>query len=528
MVADRHEEVVDLAVRGVDADVPELERARSGGHLAEEDALLDAGGAGLVGAVDGGIVDGEVRGLAVEVSLELHGIDRALEVRDLQLVDVPRHVRMLAHVKVVHERREADAGDVELADLEREPPGERLHLDVTELGDAVGDVDARERARDDAPADAEIALDGPGEAEARDADPLAFETAGDVGDGRLRGVTELRVDRDPALDVGRAWHAIDHAQRRTRPDVAVESRVVALLLRETDREVTERELDEARVGLRDVAAERGLLGRIEIGGAEGRQAPDDDALRLDARASIDAAEHVLVDGVLGAARSHGGLEHAHHSTACLRDANGDFEGGPTFPVVVGGDVGVDLVADDANAVDVDVDLGLARGDDGERRLDRARRFRGRRQLEAEVLQLAPLHHDAGGRLLDLDLVDDHLAGEEAEDLRACGRAACGEERRAAVARFDAEVPERHAERPDAKIELEARVDSEARDDLARLRGREPARPGGANEEADAHGQQARDREDDAEDARNDASPVAALGAPDGREHRARASVLHPL
>ena len=210
----------------------------------------------LFGLSTAAVVHGEVGGLAVEVSLELDRIDRPLEVRDLQLVDVPGDVRVLAHVEIAHERGEADARDVEPLHAQRKPFRERLHLDVAELGDALGDLHARVRARHHAAPDAEVTLHRTREAEPLDADPFGLEVPeADVGDRCLRRVAELGVERDPTVDVGRAGHAVDDAKRRAHADVTVECRVVALRLREADREVTERELHVALVVPGDVAVE---------------------------------------------------------------------------------------------------------------------------------------------------------------------------------------------------------------------------------------------------------------------------------
>ena len=62
--ADRHEHVVDLAVRGVDAELLELERARVDGDLPAKLPSFVARGARLVWVVDGGVEHGEVGGLA--------------------------------------------------------------------------------------------------------------------------------------------------------------------------------------------------------------------------------------------------------------------------------------------------------------------------------------------------------------------------------------------------------------------------------------------------------------------------------
>ena len=116
-----------------------------------------------------------------------------------------------------------------------------------------------------------------------------------------------------------------------------------------------------------------------------------------------------------------------------------------------------------------------------------------RKLELQVRDLSVFHDDARVRPLDLDLVDDELAGEEPEELRPRRRLRRREERRAAAFGLDADVGEGDAERPKAEIELVMRLDPELFDDRAGLMGGEVARPLRPHEDAETDRNEAADR-----------------------------------
>src|SRR5262249_1606021 len=152
------------------------------------------------------------------------GFGGALDVARVDLADVPRHEGAGGHAEVVQQRREVRVLDVDLADLDRDPLLERPYLDVPDLRRAVGDVELRHRARDDAPPDGELRREVLGEVEARDPDVVDLELSCQIGDGRLGRVPQLDVHADPALRDRAAAGAAHERDRRARLDVALEVR----------------------------------------------------------------------------------------------------------------------------------------------------------------------------------------------------------------------------------------------------------------------------------------------------------------
>ena len=110
--AEEHEATLDVRVREIAVGVLELHRVGSHGEVGSEMRFAEPDEALLGRVLHPLVVDGEVARRRREVPVELERVERAAEVRHVDVDDVPRDVRVLGDAERAHQLREVDRGDV--------------------------------------------------------------------------------------------------------------------------------------------------------------------------------------------------------------------------------------------------------------------------------------------------------------------------------------------------------------------------------------------------------------------------------
>ncbi len=187
-------------------------------------------------------------------------------------------------------------------------------------------------------------------------------------------------------------------------------------------------------------------------------------------------------------------------------------------------------------VDRDVDRRSGDREDGEGGADRLLLAVALRDLDGHVRELAVFHDDADRRLVDLDLVDDELPGEEGEDAGAGADPVAREGGALAVRGVEAHVGELERERDELHLDRVVGVEPLLLEEAARLARGPGVHERRAGEESEDDREEADGAEDEAEDARHDPRPVVPAtrdgdaregrggGAPGGRSAWARARI----
>ena len=143
---------------------------------------------------------------------------------------------------------------------------------------------------------AELSLELRREELAVDAGLVELEGAREARQVLSAVVVRLALDEGGSRRVGDVGEAVRDRERELRAHAA--ARADGLRLEPGDAERAEPHVDLAPVAGLELARRRGARVRIEVGGSLEREAPNEDGVGLDARAGVEAAEGVFVDGVL--------------------------------------------------------------------------------------------------------------------------------------------------------------------------------------------------------------------------------------
>ena len=109
-------------------------------------------------------------------------------------------------------------------------------------------------------------------------------------------VATFDVDRQVALELGKRHEAIDEPERNARPDAPLE--LGASAARDRRLNVRQRDLDTPRIAEGHVASRPGARLGIGVGESRELQPSHEHRFSAETHASIELAEHVLVDGRL--------------------------------------------------------------------------------------------------------------------------------------------------------------------------------------------------------------------------------------
>ncbi len=196
---EEHEAAVDVRVREIGVGVLELHRVGPHGEVRAELGLGEADEALPRRVLHPFVPDGEVLRRRREVAVELERVELARKIGHVDVDDVPAHVRVLRDAERDHERREIDVLDVRRG---AERLRERLDVNVLEVNGAARELHDRLRALDDVVTHRELGVEVVREAIAVDADATRGDPSAHLGHLHRRGEANVRVDADPALDVG--------------------------------------------------------------------------------------------------------------------------------------------------------------------------------------------------------------------------------------------------------------------------------------------------------------------------------------
>lgn len=200
-------------------------------------------------------------------------------------------------------------------------------------------------------------------------------------------------------------------------------------------------------------------------------------------------------------------------------ADAELEARTGRGVVVHRHVEVERPGLDPHVVDHQIDRRVGHGERVEGGMQRGLRSILGCRRESEVRELAVLEDDAYVRFVHLDLVDGELAGQQREQLRSDPSARALEQRGPSVVRLQAYVRQLDRQRPHVERHPVARDDALiAQDSLGLARGPRP-RPRGPDRQRRREGQQAHERQDDAQDPRDPPPPVETLATTACSEQR---------
>ena len=200
-------------------DVEELQRLRLHVHVGVELGGLEADDASFHLRLERLVVDAERPGLDVQRAPQVERDQRAFETSDVDFLQIPPDVRVRVHAEIGQQLREACILHQCLG-RQRKPRLQRLELDIDDLGDSTGHVHGQLRELDG------VVLDGEVAGGVFDDHPLAYldaldlEATGYVRQGAPWVVVDLGLDGKPAVERGRAGHAVQHRERHAHGDAA--------------------------------------------------------------------------------------------------------------------------------------------------------------------------------------------------------------------------------------------------------------------------------------------------------------------
>ena len=289
-------------MRRVDREAVEDDGLRAHLEDAADDGLLAEAEHVTACLIDDGLVeDFEAVRRDLQGAVEGDRVEGAAELLEAALFEAPADVSARVDAEIAEQRMELEALDRDRTGRERHSLRERLELAVADADVAVGpgrvdvveadgarggrlDVE-RDRRREDLAVEARsIGRDvGPRDRQLAHAVPLA------VG-----------VDRHRAGEVGQEREAMRERDGRDEVGAAARGHDSAAL---PNADAAESDLEGAPVAVDEVTAGRGAGIGIEIDRALRQEAPHEHAALLVTDARVEAADDVLVDGVLARSRS---------------------------------------------------------------------------------------------------------------------------------------------------------------------------------------------------------------------------------